>query len=244
MTVAFVTALYSLREGYSVQLTERFQQLLDVLPADCLIYVWSDLALPTFSHTGVRQLNVPVTDFEVYRLGTAPGLRLPPMRTPEKDTAEYMSLMNTKLEMLNRVVPHLSPDVETLAWVDCGVSKIWKDADRVRQTFARVSRSRLANSEQMVTPGCWPPKYPPHDKIYWRFCGGFFLVSVTFINTLFALFLKIYKRMLVHEQVILWELNVWAILEYWYPSLFGWYYGEHDETLFEVPSQFLTATIV
>jgi hypothetical protein len=239
MGFAFVTAIYSLREGYSEQLIERFKELLEILPADCSIFVWSDLSLPAFAHPGIRQLNVPLSEFEVYRLGTAPGLRLPPIRSPEKDTVEYMSLMNAKMEMLLKVVPHLPSGTETLAWVDCGVSKIWKDAERVRQTIHRVSKGRLENPNQMVVPGCWPARYPPHNHIYWRFCGGFFLLSVSFVQTLYGLFLKVYKRMLEQERVILWELNVWTTLEYWYPSAIRWFRGDHNETLFEVPAELL-----
>jgi hypothetical protein len=237
---AFVTAIYALRDGYTDQLLERFGQLLKIIPSDCLIYVWSDLDLPAYDHTGVRHLREPITNFECYRLGTQPGLTLPSRRTPSKDTAEYMSLMNTKLEMIRRVAEILPDTVKTAAWIDCGVSKIWKNAEAVRSNLERVTTRRPADENKMIVPGCWPPRYPPRTEIYWRFSGGFFLVSVSFIERLYKVFISVYKKLVEEERVIVWELNTWALAEYWYPSAFQWYLGDHNESLFAVPEHFLT----
>jgi hypothetical protein len=133
----------------------------------------------------------------------------------------------------------LPPDIQTLAWIDCGVSKIWKDADLVRRRIHEISCCKLANLNQTVMPGCWSSKYPPYTEIYWRFCGGFFLISVSFLPVFYELFLKVFKRLVEREKVLMWEVNVWAALEYWYPSTIAWYHGDHNESLFCVPDGML-----
>lgn len=249
--LAFVTGLYAIREGYTASLHQQFKHLLSLLPAGTPVYVWTDLEIPyvaEFPTLRVHVLVAPLVAFASYQAmvgasARAEPLRLPGTRNAAKDTLEFLGLMNTKVEMLWRAIPFLSasPDgapVTHLAWIDCGIHKIFKAEDDVAGALAAVCRGPWP-AEQVVMPGCWEHRGPPGhlrvDTVDWRFCGGFFILPVagTTLERFHRGSQQILDQCLV-RGVATWEVNVWSSLESEDPALFRWFKADHNISMLRI----------
>ncbi len=230
----FVTALYAVRESYVQLLKEQFQTLLTLLPADTHVYVWTDQDLLDVYHPHLHILFSPLVAFETYNLCMKPGLQLPDRRSESKDTQEYMALMNTKLEFLAKAIPHMDHVPETLAWIDCGIARIFRDKEAVRLQLQKIS-THSWDLTKMRPPGCWQPLPVPINHVHWRFAGGFFLIPVNKVDLMVRLATAQLQILVHHQKRILWEVNVWAMMEEKAPHFFEWYKGDHDDTILDIP---------
>jgi hypothetical protein len=231
----FVKSLYAIRPSYVNELKQQFQTLLTLLPADTPVYVWTDQDMTDVYHPHLHVLFSPLTAFETYNRCMTECLALPEQRTVEKDTQNYMALMNTKLEFLLRAVPSISEGNKTVAWIDCGIAKIFKDKETARKDLDRIAHHPW-NLERMVVPGCWTPRFPVNrSAIWWRFAGGFFLAPTSLIGILYTLQTAQLRVLIEHQKRITWEVNVWAMMEEKAPHFFQWYKGDHDNTILQVP---------
>jgi hypothetical protein len=230
--LVYVTSLYPIREDYLPTLYQHFQQLLPHLHAPT--YVFADREIPFAIPNNVHVLLKPLDSFETYqKIMGFPGTRLPKERNPQKDTAEFMALMNTKVEMMWCIQPYI-PRATHIAWIDAGILKITKDAERVQVAF-RQQQSVAWPANKVTIPGCWSsPIAPSSDSICWRFCGGFLVLP----TSLLAAFYRAVSFMLeawLAAGHIAWEVNVWAALEWAEPAWFAWWAADHNETMLEVP---------
>lgn len=231
----FVTALYAIRPSYVAELKQQFQTLLTLLPEDVDIYVWTDQDMSDVFHPHLHVLFSPLTAFDTYTLCMGSGLTLPEQRTVSKDTQEYMALMNTKLEFLLKAIPYMNPTKETIAWIDCGITKIFKDIEAARHQLRTIANHPW-NLTRMLVPGCWNMTTPVSPSVIcWRFAGGFFMAPCNLVALLSSL-QSAQLRLLVGLQVRLtWEVNVWAMMEEKAPHYFQWYKGDHDNTILQTP---------
>jgi hypothetical protein len=235
--VAFVTALYAVRKDYLSVLLANFANLLEILPSNCTIYVWTDADVK-FEQTNVVVMRAPLEDFEVYRMCMKPGLTLPRIRNPEKDTYEYMALMNTKVEFVWRTMSFLSDEFHSLIWIDCGITKIFKQIDVIKLEIQRIVWGKPV-CDRILMPGCWPSAIDAsYDSICWRFCGGFFLVPKTSVNSFYMEFLREIEKMVEIGQIA-WEVNVWAKMDFKNRFLFDWYIADHNDTIVSIPNVLL-----
>lgn len=230
----FVTALYAIRPSYILELKRQFQRLLTILPADTHVYVWTDQDMSDVYHPHLHVLFSPLTAFDTYNLCMNRTVTLPDIRSDAKDTQEYMALMNTKLEFLLKTVPLLPKDTKTLAWMDCGITKIFKDMERVRQDLNRIAHHPW-NLSKMLIPGCWSQREVLVTSICWRFSGGFFLVPTCLLHLLHTLQTAQLRILIELKNRLTWEVNVWAMMEEKSPHFFQWYRGDHDDTILNVP---------
>jgi hypothetical protein len=150
--------------------------------------------------------------------------RMPVHRTATKDTFEFLTLMNAKVEFVEEVAQTCSQ----VAWIDFNVWHVVKDAE--------VARARLQSIplvQGVYVPGCWPKAAVAWDRICWRFCGGFFVGCRAALLD----FAQQYRASLcryLESRGLAWEVNVWAQMEQegWSPR---WYKADHDDSLFAVP---------
>jgi len=154
---------------------------------------------------------------------------LPAIRNIVKDTAEFLTLMNAKLDFMYEAAQ--AHDTQQLAWIDFNVWHVVKDAELTAANLQRIAASELA-LDQVCIPGCWPAGPVARDRISWRFCGGFFLGKKEAI----ARFIEVYKQQvpaILAERGLTWEVNVWALLEDRFAPY--WYKADHNDTLFQIP---------
>ena len=166
------------------------------------------------------------------------NLRLPVVRTAGHDTADFFTLMNSKLEFVKKAMD--VTDGTHYAWVDFRISHVFKDDDTSLSYLSMLGRSALA-PQFMATPGCWAPGVyyeRIHIHVSWRFCGGFIMGDRGSLDALWELHLAHYPRFLETLRMHLWEVNYWAWLEHETGWNSGWYAADHDDSIIRIPSHY------
>lgn len=173
-------------------------------------------------------------DAPTYRLCEPYKAMLPATRNEVKDTAEFLTLMNAKLDFLEEAMR--AHDAPQFAWIDFNVWHVVRNADLTIANLRRIATTELT-VEQVCIPGCWPAGPVAKERISWRFCGGFFLGKKEAI----ARFVEVYRRQaaaIFAEHGLTWEVNVWALLEDRFAPY--WYKADHNDTLFQIPDSCFT----
>jgi hypothetical protein len=223
--ITYITSLYAVRDAYLPALYKEFQELQEVCGP---ILVWTDTPLPFPTKDHVQVLLAPLESFASYIRSMNP-LLLPQQRNQQKDTQEFLALMNTKVEMIWRALPYIK--TSHVAWIDAGILKIVKDKPRVAKAFQNHSTFSWPN--RVAIPGCWKsPLVNLYHTVSWRFCGGFFVCPTTLLPTFYEKVTHLLEAWNAAGHLA-WEVNVWADLEVKDPSLFAWWPADHNETMFE-----------
>jgi hypothetical protein len=236
--IAYITSLYSVRDGYLDQLYDEFKKLLPLLEGHRL-FVWTDRTIPFPLPANVECIEAPLASLTSYItcVRAKPALELPRNRNHAKDTMEFMALMNSKVEMVWRTLPLLSEGVDGVAWIDAGICKIFGGGDATNQSRVRVAFKRLSRwTPRMLTmPGCWNPGRPSEDAVCWRFCGGFFGLPVAAVDDFHRATQTILEKWISRGRLA-WEVNLWADMEMvGIGPKIRWFAADHNITMMEVP---------
>jgi hypothetical protein len=177
----------------------------------------------------VKIIGMPLDFFELYSIGMAYHGELPLYRNVKKDTKEFLSLMNTKIECILRA-SEICED-STFVWIDFGILKIIKDRSSFLEKLRMVHQHSFS---KVLIPGCWSPTSPFYiDSVHWRFCGGLFIIPREHISSFYQhskhvltdfCTLPIYK--------LTWETNVWFIVELNVGKTWiQWYAADHNDSI-------------
>lgn len=180
--------------------------------------------------SSVTVIGIPLAEFELYQMGMSYSRDLPAHRTPQKDTKEFFSLMNTKIEFVKKAAERW-PTLETFMWIDFGILKIVKHTERFLEKLADLGHRRF---NKMVIPGCWSLGQSfSVEKIHWRFCGGFFVIPRHFIDRFYG-----HSRGVLRDfcnmdfYKLTWETNVWSTIEFCAErENIVWYFADHNDTI-------------
>jgi hypothetical protein len=178
----------------------------------------------------VTVIGVPLTDFELYNTGMSYTRELPAGRTHHKDTKEFFSLMNTKIEFVKKAADRW-PNISTFSWIDYGILKIVKHPELFLSKLTEIGQQSFS---KMAIPGCWAfGRGFSVEQIHWRFCGGFFVIPRTYIDTFYQhskSVLNDFCKMDFYK--LTWETNVWSIIETCAEKEnIVWYFADHDDTI-------------
>ncbi len=151
------------------------------------------------------------------------GVQLPPVRSPEKDTAEFLSIMALKLRYMTEALAYT--EATHLAWIDFRVFHVIRDIPAVQAKLRSLAEHPFPREMPILAPGCWPAA--PFDffrSMWWRFCGGFLLGPREAFQPAWAR-----QQSLIEAGLprVTWEVNYWAQME----EHFQWYPADHDERL-------------
>ena len=192
--------------------------------------------------TRVQVKVVSINELETVRLiKDHKFLQLPLTRNAEKDTLNFLTLMNTKPELL--VLAKAWAKTPYLAYIDIGISKVLKSPD----TLMRLEKLNVHNIPLVMLPGCHPiapvEAFPRlWSGIHWMLAGGFFVVPATAAEEFFGIHKAALKRFL-DLNCITWEVNVWASFANDYKQRIVWYNGPHtDEMITGIPQSVLLRT--
>jgi hypothetical protein len=105
---------------------------------------------------------------------------LPTQRTVEKDTKNFLILMNSKLEFLKRAAD--ATDSTHYAWIDFSIFHVIKEGLETSAYLKMLAATPLQNTCLLI-PGCVDKYLPPFTKISWRFCGDLFSVIKNHFET-------------------------------------------------------------
>jgi len=172
---------------------------------------------------------------------------LPINRCMIKDSFEYITLMNSKIEFMDYAIQENPWNSTHFAWIDFSIFYIIKNPTFFKKWLQFLS-SLTFQSNFLTFPGCFSHKKPFNkenddlnkllNNIYWRFCGTFFIGDKDSIlqlyelyNIHFPLFLEIYGK-------LVWEVNFWSWLESfadWKPI---WYSADHNDSILQISSDY------
>lgn len=228
----FITAYYDIYNK-----PERFFQYLDLFYDLALsglpILLFTDPSLVRkfrILPSNVRVIPMPLNTFELYNIGMSYTRELPSGRTPEKDTKEFFSLMNTKIEFIKRAMDFCED--ETLIWIDYGILKIVKDQTRVLEKLKEVNGRVF---KKMTIPGCHSfGRHFTVEHVNWHYCGGLIIIPKSYVLT----FYNHCKHVLIDfctlpQYKLTWETNTWYVVSACSErDNIVWIQADHNDTMF------------
>ena len=165
---------------------------------------------------------------------------LPATRSAVKDTFEYMTLMNAKMEFISEIMDVY--EYEQYAWVDFNIWYIFRNDLLSSFTFALLANNEIHSNEAIYMPGCWNWKKgmsvdQAWTRVLWRFCGGFFIGRAEPMRTACRAIQENLGVIIAETKVITWEVNIWHIMEsrdLWAPI---WYSADHNDSMITIPGE-------
>ena len=178
-----------------------------------------------------------LSDLQTYKEIADIDVRLPDIRTGYHDTRAFLTLMNSKAELLARATKNPLLRASHYAWIDFSIFHVFKHPERTTEYLRMLSGTRLRENCMLVA-GCWPNRGINGDSIFqrvnWRFCGGFLVGSVARIIELDLIY-RNHFRSIVIEKGLTWEVNMMAFFENTYGWSPEWFQGGHDDTIVVIP---------
>jgi len=192
-----------------------------------------------YPNVKLLQMNTPYKETEIYKMCFREGLTYPERRNDKKDTSEYMALMHAKIEFVYDAIIKNVWNSTTFAWIDFSMAYIFSNKESALEKM-RILSKLVYSDHFMAVPGCWPKISPNHtatvtNSIHWRFCGTFFIGSVSALLKFHAIYREKYPEFIRETKKIVWEVNVWAWLEAnteWKPI---WYASDHNDRIVDIP---------
>ena len=172
--------------------------------------------------------TISLEDLHTYAI--SPG-GLPDIRLEGKDTRNFLIMINSKIELVNRAIESGKHQSTHYAWIDFNIYHVLRDP-AADQKLKSIADSHFP-AKCLYSPGCWD-KCVTWDSVNWRFCGGFLLGDIASLQEMYQLQLSEYPKF----PKLTWEVNTWAYLE----SIglhIDWYAADHNDTIIDVPMNFI-----
>lgn len=228
------------RENYKAQVLANFKRIADTgIP----IHVFLSPGLRNDFQEVIPKLNtihiteISFTELDTYKIVDSIELNLPSVRSPNKDTRNYMILMNAKAEFLFQSI-QLNPfNSKHYAWIDFGIGHIFHDWPNSLLQLQKIANYELIESF-LTFPGCWQTGRDIENlfnRINWRFCGGFFVGDINSLLDLYDIYMLNLLRILEENKCMTWEVNIWHWFEHhlgWKPT---WYAADHNDSIIYIP---------
>ena len=174
-------------------------------------------------------------------------IEMPNTRCVDKDTQEYMLLMNSKTEFLQRVISGNPFGSTHFAWIDFSIFYIFRGREALCQKILRDMSQRVMMPRFITMPGCWGKEHVFEDRlmndICWRFCGGFFVGSADLLLEFHGKFLENFEGFLREKKRLIWEVNFWAYLELKHGLSILWFSADHNERMIEIDAGFTSSVL-
>lgn len=171
---------------------------------------------------------------------------LPEIRSIIKDSSNYISLMNSKIEFLYKTIIVNPFNTEYFSWFDFSLPYIFKNLNETLIEFKKISFRNYIGSF-ITIPGCWNCKINDIHfikyTIFWRFCGGFFIGDKNSLLNFYNVSIKYFYDFFKLTNNILCEVNYWAWLEYCGYISPVWFPADQNDTIIYMPSVVYTKCI-
>ncbi len=164
-------------------------------------------------------------------------INLPNNRNIEKDTKEYILLMNQKIEYVKRIIDLNPWNSDYFAWIDFNINHVFRNSENTCKYLNNFSKIQLSG-EFLFVPGCWNKHSHKNillDNIHWRFCGGYFIGDKSSVLKFNELYEKYFPEFIENHFKLIWEVNFWTWLENEKSMHFDWYSSGHDDTIIQIP---------
>jgi hypothetical protein len=247
----FVTAFINIENVEEKAVSWRFEKFMDLVNTGINLCVYYDSTSENrikeiaCENSNVKMMNkFSMKDLFSYRIcGEIENLEMPNTDNVNKDTKEYMMLINSKIEFIHEAIKMNPFGTNYFAWIDFSISKVFTTTryvsilselnnikcDKTILAIAGCQENRVKNDDEMLY------------SINWRFCGGFFFGDSDSLEDFYNLYVELFPKFIEKTRRIVWEVNFWAWLECnssWSPE---WYLADHNDSIIEIPYS-LTAT--
>ena len=240
MSLTYVTAFLNIYkgDGQGKSLADRLGYALPLLNSKIPLIVYCSACYLDQVRAlcrGRAQIEFHVcelADTETYRMLEPFRERVPTERNHEKDTFEFLVLMNAKAEFVSKVAKRNPFGTSHFAWIDFSIFHVLKNP-----LVGQCRLEQLCSTPPIcpfVIPGCWDRQgHVSADAIHWRFCGGFYIGTRVAVQQFYQ-YHKIYLPKAFHKCS--WEVNYWAAIEKGEPNFpMIWYKADHNDSILEVP---------
>jgi hypothetical protein len=177
----------------------------------------------------VKVVGLSLETFELYSIAMKYTGALPDGRTENKDTKEFLAIMNTKIEFILRASEMCDDD--TFVWVDFGILKISKHRERFINKLKSINTQSF---DKVIIPGCWSfGRSCGVNSVNWRFCGGVLVIPRKHIQTFYGHCKNVLTDFCTLPMYKLtWETNVWGVVEACaMKNDISWYFADHNDSL-------------
>lgn len=178
--------------------------------------------------------------------GDESGLRsrdefLPTHRNNDKDIAEYMCVINSKIDFVKDTMDKNPYQSSHFAWIDFSITYVFNNLASCQRLLQFYNTVELEETFLCIT-GCLG-KTPIEDinsyinRVNWRFCGGFFIGDKASLNEFYNLNTNYFYEFLSKYKKLVWEVNFWAWIEITYPNWKPiWTKADHNDTVIDIPA--------
>jgi hypothetical protein len=181
-------------------------------------------------------------DTFVYKTCKQLDYSLPDNRNNEKDTEEYIIMRHSILEVVNNAIEKNYWNSTHFAWIDISEDFMFKNMDTMSE-FLYMLSSRKFLSKTFILPGNWNKLEKSKidttilNSTYWRFCGSLFLGDKQSISQFYSIYKSLFGTFIKRYKKLVWDFNYWAWLETtadWIPDF---YYADHNDSIFKIPTK-------
>lgn len=237
----FVTALYNIHTPDTrthAGLEKRFDLLKRLFSLNISIIAFMDPEyhplFDTKEYPNVMVIYRPLESFLFWNMCKNPSLILPSTRNTGKDTLEFLSLMNTKIEFVKEALSYCTTPV--LAWIDGSIFHIIHDEERVKNALekdANISENLIKIPGPVQLSSNSTPFHVLANHIQWKFCGGYFQGTRDGIENFYKKSLETLRKW-TSNGYLTWEVNIWV--DMWDENkeedkIFQWVYGDHNDSM-------------
>jgi hypothetical protein len=176
----------------------------------------------------ITVISIPLEDFELYRIGSSYQGQLPSNRNYQKDTKEYLALMNTKIEIIKKAA-EISED-NTFIWVDFDILKYVRNKHLITEKLHDLNSRTF---DKIIIPGFSEVCGGNTNEITSHFYGTFFIMPKKFIEDFFQHSKNVFTDFCKFPQYnICWETNIWCIIKMFaMGDSITWYWADKNDTL-------------
>jgi hypothetical protein len=153
---------------------------------------------------------------------------------PSKDTAEYMFAICNKTEWMRKAInmnPHCS---DQFVWIDFGIWHVIKDDEIFTNSCVKLAQTvhKWATGVRIASGGEIYLQNPNvYQYISWFFLGGVFGGNRESLIQFAELVKQECIDTIKEKRTIMWEVNIWHLVYEKHPSLFNYYYADHNESI-------------
>ena len=247
-TTTFVTAYYNIYNtdndirGIEWRKTQ-FQYLLDTGIQICLFT--DKQSVCQFAEFDIKYNNLFVIDtvrFEellVCRLLNGLEYKLPSKRNEKKDSKEYLLLMNSKTDFVNRAI-NIDPFHSLyFAWIDFSIAYVFKNKSITLKLLSYLSFSRNIQDSFLLVPGCYEvmeyvsPHFLGNEILC--YCGGFFIGSKDRLKQISESYKLHFVDFVSKTKRLTWEVNMWCWFEYKKLINIDFLLSDHNDKIIKHP---------
>lgn len=185
-------------------------------------------------------ITIEMTELPICQEVKNENLRMPLHASPEKDTYNYMCLINSKTFFVKKAIEINPFKSVQFSWIDWGILHIIKTDDDLDKFTKGLEKINKTVTNKIRIPGCLHPNIIKNKNMsieqdmhhpLWFFCGGLFSGNVKSLLS-FEEDMSLCIQLLKNKKIFTWEVNLWASIYATRYELFDWYLADHNHTMF------------